>query len=456
MMRYEDLRTRHLLHGKDLHDKLRKIIDGTHLKIENGEQKYEDLMSHWILCLAFSKSEELQRRLLQFELELFRYRFEQLSKLERRAFLVDEELGYVELTESEKEEMLVDFGGEKSNPLEDVYDIQRPPKSSKEYKDFNFAKTSFYKVKFTEVATLVRSRRVFVRKGIAYVADKDLISALASLFETEIMQKLKTAGRSLPSASRDERVGPLLQSFQTASLGNDMSNVSVSSKSGTVRLEDVPALAKRSFPMCARNLELALTREHHLKHLARLQYTLFLKGIGLTLEDSIAYFQREFAKKPTSPEEFRKKGYLYSIKHSFGQEGKRANYAPWSCSKALSNRQTATDHRHGCPFQEFTADKISLAVKETGVPENLLRQIVDRVKNHEYQLACRMHWEALHPKGNSDGVGNHPNAWFDESMKYHEQQDKDAKAAAEGAQGSQSGSQMQAPVEQLSQVQETQ
>ena len=40
-----------------------------------------------------------------------------------------------------------------------------------------------------------------------------------------------------------------------------------------------------------------LRTSHHLEYKARLQYGLFLKGIGLTLDDAIKFFRGEFAKR---------------------------------------------------------------------------------------------------------------------------------------------------------------
>lgn len=46
-----------------------------------------------------------------------------------------------------------------------------------------------------------------------------------------------------------------------------------------------------------RHLHDTLRREHHLKHFARLQYGLFLKSIGLTLEQALTFWRAEFVKK---------------------------------------------------------------------------------------------------------------------------------------------------------------
>ncbi len=59
---------------------------------------------------------------------------------------------------------------------------------------------------------------------------------------------------------------------------------------------DLDVLSKRSMPLCMRQLHNSLKREHKLKHWGRLQYGLFLKGAGLSMEDALAFFQTEFTK----------------------------------------------------------------------------------------------------------------------------------------------------------------
>jgi DNA primase large subunit len=52
------------------------------------------------------------------------------------------------------------------------------------------AVTNFYKVHFTEALDLVRSRRVFLKGGFAYVPEADLVVIILSLFRTKLSHAL--------------------------------------------------------------------------------------------------------------------------------------------------------------------------------------------------------------------------------------------------------------------------
>lgn len=67
----------------------------------------------------------------------------------------------------------------------------------------------------------------------------------------------------------------------------------------------------------------------HLKHGGRLTFGLFLKGIGLSLEDSIKFWKNEFVKK--MPADKFDREHAYGIKHNYGKIGKRVDYNPYGC-----------------------------------------------------------------------------------------------------------------------------
>lgn len=55
-------------------------------------------------------------------------------------------------------------------------------------------------------------------------------------------------------------------------------------------------LSGKSFPLCMRQLHQSLRENHHLRHGGRMQYGLFLKGIGLSLEQALQFWRSEFVK----------------------------------------------------------------------------------------------------------------------------------------------------------------
>ena len=93
----------------------------------------------------------------------------------------------------------------------------------------------------------------------------------------------------------------------------------------------IPELAKQNFPLCMKSMQevleisylfihiylfhpQVLQTTHHIKYKSRLQYGLFLKGIGLTLEDALKFFRGEFTKKGDTDIDKFEKEYSYGIR----------------------------------------------------------------------------------------------------------------------------------------------
>ncbi|KAG7276964.1 hypothetical protein CRUP_016454 [Coryphaenoides rupestris] len=137
----------------------------------------------------------------------------------------------------------------------------------------------FYKVPFQDALDLVRMRKVYLKAGYVYIPNQDIVSILTA--------------RSLPTVLSDERLQPLLSHLSHAYVGQDYS---IQKSVGKISLEQLDSLSEKSFPPCMRQLHQSLRENHHLRHGGRMQYGLFLKGIGLTLDQALQFWRSEFTK----------------------------------------------------------------------------------------------------------------------------------------------------------------
>lgn len=120
------------------------------------------------------------------------------------------------------------------------------------------------------------------------------------------------------------------------------------------------------FPPCMRNIHLHFRNGHHMNYFMRMQYGIFLKSLGLPLEQTIEFWKEEFT-KIMSHEQFLKK-YLYAIKYIYGLVGRRANFKCYSC-KQIVNNDTYKDYKIncGCTF----AHRHSTEIREMLLENNL-------------------------------------------------------------------------------------
>lgn len=99
-----------------------------------------------------------------------------------------------------------------------------------------------------------------------------------------------------------------------------------------------------NFPPCITGLMHKLKTLKHLKYKDRLILTRFLKDSGIPVDDTITFFRSNFNVSETV---FKNK-YLYSIRHVYGLEGKRANYTSYDCKRVIASHDRET---FGCPFK---------------------------------------------------------------------------------------------------------
>jgi len=71
---------------------------------------------------------------------------------------------------------------------------------------------------------------------------------------------------------------------------------------------------------------------------------------------------------------------------------------------------------HGCPFKEFSEEKLRKILYEQKLKDSEVLSILDRKRNNEHSVACVKFFEFKHNVV-PEKVGIHPNFYFESYMK---------------------------------------
>uniref|UniRef100_A0A8C2Q7T4 DNA primase large subunit n=1 Tax=Cyprinus carpio TaxID=7962 RepID=A0A8C2Q7T4_CYPCA len=373
-----------------------KKLEAEFSRTSEYEKRRKDHISHFILRLAYCQTEDLRRWFIQQEMDLFRYRFGELTSKHKTDFLHKNNLKYETVSAEEKKSL-------KDKLITSSYGLS----------GITVEEYDFYKVPFQDALDLVRTRKVYLLAGNAYIPHHEIVTIVLNDFRTRLSKALAMTARSLPAVQSDERLQPLLSHLSHAYVGQDYS---IQKNMGKISLEQIDALSGKSFPLCMRHLHKALRENHHLRHGGRMQYGLFLKGIGLTLDQALQFWRSEFVKGKVDADKF-DKAYAYSVRHMFGKEGKRTDYTPYSCMKVILSNPPSQGDYHGCPFRHSDPELLKQKLQNYKVSPSGINQILELVKGMHYQLACQKYFELTHNVEDAGFSLNHPNQYFTESQK---------------------------------------
>lgn len=365
-----------------------------------------DNASHFIVRLAYCGTENLRQWVRQQECRLFKVRFEESSAAEVQAFFDEHDLSYRphQTDDHELRAALLQSA---------LASGARPDRA---------ADVQYYRVPFEEALDLVSQRRVVLRGGHAFVPREHLVNLVVNKYRAHLGKELATTYRWTQNLVMDDRVRPLVKNLSKRHAGPAYNPGRFAS--GQVTPAEIPELSRRSFPLCMETMQRQLKKDAHLRHEARRTYGLFLKGIGLSLDDAIKFWRDSFARKCAGDKWQRQ--YAYNIRHMYGKEGKRKDYTPMSCMTIVM-AQVGNGEYHGCPYRQLSEQALKGRLQARGVGGKALDQILKLSKDRHYQLACQAEFRATHPGNPAHEVGNHPNAYFDESRKHYEEKEEKKK-----------------------------
>ncbi|KAH9708131.1 DNA primase large subunit [Citrus sinensis] len=340
---------------------------------EASEEVNKDIISHFVLRLVYCRTEDLRKWFLSMETALYRYRFLLRSSEAKRALMAEFDLPCKAISRTE------------------------------------------FEVPFEEVPELVAGRRVYIHKGHAYVAMHQVVSLVVTQFRSNLSKALILTNRKWTSTIREQerdRLTPIVEALSMSYLGPDYSQPK---EFGEISIKDLDQLARSSFPLCMRHLfdKYVFRRLFTFLLSLTLCVSLYAKGVGLRMEDALAFWKAEFSQK-VGAERFDKE-YAYSIRHNYGKEGKRTIRSETNgvhvTSYGLYTLFLSKDH-----FLDSCEENLSAALGRMGVGSRAMEDVLDKVRNRHYQLACTLTFEAVHGSSCDAGI-NHPNQYFSDSHK---------------------------------------
>jgi DNA primase large subunit len=339
------------------------------------EDERKDHLSHFILRLAYCRTEDLRRWFLEKECLLVRSRLLRLNEADRSKVMAANGLEYDQvddISKNARKEYLVNVGG---------------------VKESDFIMSNFYKIPFQQALQLITKREVYLESGYAYVPLSKLIGIIISKFRTNLSRALANASSAFDHVSSDPRIGPLLKNVHNQFVGNDFSKSGVVDK---LTPDKVDQAAEVNMPLCMKTLQNSLKKDKHMKHWGRLQYGLFLKGAGLDLDAAQVFWEMHFTKL-ISHDDYIKK-YAYTFRHMYGKEGARKNYTPFSCMKIIMGSPPEAGASHGCPYRHMSNNNLINSLSNLKIAPNDIKEMVTRAKDQgHYQLACQKHFDISHP-----------------------------------------------------------
>lgn len=348
------------------------------LSLDNKEtihsERQKDHYSHFILRLAFARSSELRARFSRAERALFRIRWASDNSKEREAFTDSLNLAWESVSEDEVHTL-----GPQLAATTAIKGKAEP----------------FFKVDWEKVVNLVETRRVFLKAGKAYVPTAEQISLVLAEFTSRLDAALEATARALPRLDEDDRLNPILAHL-SSDFTQKVCDTTLNITGTAITARSIDGLANPHFPLCMSHLHNTLKRTHHLKHFGRLQYTLFLKGIGLSVDESIAFWRTNFAN--ITDDKFNKE-YRYNIRHAYGLEGNRRNYKPLACQQILTDRPPGPGDTHGCPYRHFSEDNLIAALVKSGLSDKeVLKGVREDVQSKRFHMACNRVFESVHAR----------------------------------------------------------
>ncbi|XP_024867223.1 DNA primase large subunit-like isoform X2 [Temnothorax curvispinosus] len=352
-------------------DKFATLVDSPGCKSHTDTDicaRRNDHISHLILRSVVAFNAFKKHWFLKQEARLFKWRFSSLDNEGVRQFMCVNNFVFTPISQSEKED------------IREYLRISSPHVS-------DIDSTQFYRIPFSHVASLIKKRKVFIMQGEAFITEQEMAFVFVSHFRRILISGFEIAREARANLYNDERFTRIFANLENVIHTESTILVQEPEILQYVSLNQLDMLAETSYPLCMRVLHRVLKKDHHLTHGGRIQYGLFLKGIGISFSDSMTFWK-----------------------------GSRRDYQPYTCQKIMESSVGPRDN-HGCPFKHMLHDILEDELTDCGFNALERSTIMELSKNGQYSAACNKCYEIKHNCFN-DTLFKHPNIYFNESVKH--------------------------------------
>lgn len=309
--------------------------------IKDIVNKEDDILSHFYTRMLCAQSLWSAKWFVTQETSLFRRRLKNLEEEE-----IEENFSAFFLHLND-----LDTKNKRISPQSEYF-INNPNKIS-------FDKS--YKVHFKFVIDLLANRKVSLVNGYTELTQNCYKSVMINFYRLNLERRMMNLYKHYVN-NPDERIKSI---YNRLFINTD--SVNGSSINSVINY----------LPPCINLIIKKANTENHLKYTDRQTLILFLKDAGVPLQNCIDYLRSVFK---VTKEVFDKE-YLYSIRHNYGQEGKKATYKSYSCNKIINN--SVDTQCVSCPFKRKSN------LKEYFSNNNLeIEDLNELFKNENYQNNC--------------------------------------------------------------------
>jgi DNA primase large subunit len=329
---------------------------------------YEEFAGHGLLRLVAAEDPRVQGWLIEQEGDLFDWRL-------RKA----------KTTEIKVEVAKYLFGEDNVIAPRDVwsrFDIEKQP-----FKEFKMKarRSGSMAVRFTCVPKMISNRAALLVNGWVIALIDDFASSLKSTFEKLLRLRIRESKESLDRIVRSSVSEPIKE------LKEELSKIihSMSVTSGKIEWRGYKLFSRQSvFPQCMMDLYNEVMSQGHISHEERLQLGLFLKNIGMSVDEQLLFwYEKAVDNVGMTYEQFANGPPGYQIRYMYGLEGGRTDYSAHKCASIQDNGFCTFLHQSVATIDENLRKEIKNPSK---LQEDLMRELSRKVVDKKPGEACAL------------------------------------------------------------------